>query len=60
MNLKVKTDLCDQCGTCISVCPKDALLLIENLLIDQSRCILCKNCVSVCPVAALTISEDLK
>ncbi len=45
---------CDQCGTCISVCPADALMLTENaLLIDHEACTECLLCVNICPIAAL-------
>lgn len=53
MSLNIDNIKCDQCGTCISVCPTDALSLVDTILIDSKRCIMCKNCVCVCPVGAL-------
>lgn len=51
-------ELCDFCGTCVSVCPHDSIDLSENdLLIDES-CTLCKNCVYVCPVRALGVDDE--
>ncbi len=50
----VQNTLCDQCGTCIAVCPEDALMLNEHaLIIDHDKCTECLLCVNICPVAAL-------
>ena len=46
--------LCDFCGTCVAVCPHDAIELSESdLEIDTEKCTLCLNCVHICPVRAL-------
>jgi ferredoxin len=55
--LKIDTKTCDQCGTCISVCVADALLLTDHLEVDPTRCTLCGTCVKVCPFAALSINK---
>ena len=57
MPLEISTDLCDRCGTCISVCPCNALLLTEQLTVDTQKCTMCGSCVRICPVAALTINK---
>lgn len=57
MSLDVDKKLCDQCGTCISVCPTDALSLMDVILVDDKKCIMCNNCVRVCPVGALLINQ---
>lgn len=53
MSLEINTGICDQCGTCISVCPSNSLMLTDVISIDHDKCTLCKNCITVCPVAAL-------
>jgi ferredoxin len=53
MSLEINKTVCDECGTCISVCPVDALELTIELRVDVTKCIVCKNCVKVCPVGAL-------
>jgi ferredoxin len=53
MSLEIDNAICDECGTCISVCPVDALELTNELRVDIAKCIVCKNCVKVCPVGAL-------
>jgi len=55
--IDVNFKLCDECATCISVCPVDAILLDDRIMVDEVRCISCGNCVSVCPMGALTIAK---
>jgi ferredoxin len=50
---------CDFCGTCVAVCPEDAIELFESdLAIIRERCTLCRNCVHICPVRALEVAND--
>ncbi|MBD3376692.1 4Fe-4S dicluster domain-containing protein [candidate division KSB1 bacterium] len=50
---------CDFCGTCVAVCPHDAIDLAEfHLTIIKDRCTLCMNCVYICPVRALEHSDE--
>jgi ferredoxin len=59
--LRVDRRHCDQCGTCISVCPTDALVLLAKLQVREDNCISCGKCVAICPFGALrlsTASED--
>jgi len=50
--------LCDACGTCISVCPVDAIELRGRILnIDAETCTECGNCITVCPVSALALFD---
>lgn len=58
---KLKYDplICDFCGTCVAVCPQDAIELQEaDFNIFEERCTLCKNCVYVCPVRALEFDDE--
>jgi ferredoxin len=45
---------CDACGTCIAVCPVDAILLDESIIINHGVCIMCGRCLEICPVGALS------
>ena len=49
---------CIGCGSCISVCPTDALTLTsaEGIVTDFSRCLLCGDCAGVCPTKAIEMS----
>ena len=52
--ISAKQDLCDFCGTCVSVCPQDAIELFEaRLVIIKDRCTNCLNCVKACPLRVL-------
>jgi len=58
--IRVDTGLCDLCGTCISVCPHDAICLRDAVTVDKNRCVTCLVCVRVCPVGALSRSVESK
>jgi Fe-S-cluster-containing hydrogenase component 2 len=53
MDIEVNFTLCDECATCISVCPADAIVLDGRIAIDKDKCISCGNCMTVCPMGAL-------
>jgi len=47
----IDNERCDFCGTCVAVCPADAIELKEStILINSEKCTLCLNCVNVCPL----------
>lgn len=48
---------CAYCGGCVSVCPVEALTLVETRLEVSEACIECGDCTSACPVGALSIGE---
>lgn len=57
-------DNCFYCGTCVNVCPRNALELIDSgsVEIDGDRCMeyICRRmrcglCAKVCPVGAIKI-----
>ncbi len=50
--------LCDFCGTCVGVCPQDAIELAEADFNITESCTFCKNCVHVCPVRALEFVDE--
>ena len=53
----IDQQLCDLCGTCIGVCPVDAIIIEKHKITVRSDiCTGCSACVHVCPVDAL--SED--
>jgi Fe-S-cluster-containing hydrogenase component 2 len=57
----LKENRCDFCGTCVSVCPVDAIVLYEaKLEIVTEKCIGCKNCVTICPIDALEWNDAPK
>ena len=58
--VKISQKLCDQCGTCVSLCPPDAFRLSsDSLAVIDSICDSCGICVPICPVAALSMGLAL-
>jgi NAD-dependent dihydropyrimidine dehydrogenase PreA subunit len=50
---------CKGCGSCVDVCPVQAISLIEGIaVIDNKKCIECESCVSVCPVGAISFNKS--
>ena len=49
-------DECVDCGSCISVCPKEVFSFDKDwvLQVESRRCILCGRCIIACPHQALT------
>lgn len=54
---------CDGCGTCVAVCPTQALVLDaraleSSLRVDYGACISCMECVSACQLKAWSASGE--
>jgi ferredoxin len=49
---------CGYCGACVSVCPKDALDLVETYIEVGDKCNDCGICTRVCPMGALELVEN--
>jgi len=50
----VITDDCIECGSCVEVCPEDAISEGEGkFVIDQEKCIECASCLDECPTEAI-------
>ncbi len=55
----VEENKCDFCGTCVAVCPVDAIELFEAQIdILHDRCIDCDICVWICPIEVLHKVEN--
>jgi uncharacterized protein (DUF362 family)/NAD-dependent dihydropyrimidine dehydrogenase PreA subunit len=52
---------CTACGTCVSMCPQQAITLVADdrgrklAVVDDERCIRCYCCQEVCPEAAIDL-----
>lgn len=52
---KVNPDICTGCGTCIDVCPMEAIILKDGkAYILEDKCANCRVCESECPVEAIS------
>ena len=50
---------CVKCGTCIKVCPANAIKIEDNIfIIDLKRCIFCGNCAFYCSKEAIRMSSE--
>ena len=55
----IKENLCDFCGTCVSVGPVAKIELFEaKIEIDNEKCIDCNLCVKVCPLDVLEVKDE--
>ncbi len=57
--IKITPDKCDYCGTCVGVCPEDAIELTDSTIdIDEALCTNCSKCVWVCPIDVLIFDKN--
>ncbi len=54
----IDRELCGSCGSCVALCPQNALFLVNAYLhIDTAKCTACGRCVCACPMQALSILQ---
>lgn len=52
---KVNLALCTGCGSCVDVCPVEAISLVDGkAVINSSICANCRVCENECPVGAIS------
>ena len=54
-------EACVHCGTCIAICPSDALSLdpeTREVVFDKERCAACGLCTRVCPMRAMHVELE--
>lgn len=59
-DIKVLTDKCTGCGTCVDACPFGAITLENDIAVIGDKCTYCGACVEVCPVEAIVLTKDEK
>ena len=56
---QVDHDLCTACGTCVDVCPFNALFMEnEGSVLDWGKCMGCGVCAGQCPAEAISLVRD--
>jgi Fe-S-cluster-containing hydrogenase component 2 len=51
---QVAADKCIGCRKCLSVCPQNAISLVDGVaVIDKQKCIGCARCLRACPASAI-------
>lgn len=48
---------CTACGSCVEVCPVEAITLEEVAVINPDLCIDCGVCVDECPEGAISLGD---
>jgi ferredoxin len=61
--IEVDVDECFSCGTCVSLCPVEAILIDKDgsVVFDREKCVgsTCSACVDACPVRAIKSVKQL-
>lgn len=54
---RVDTKPCVSCGTCVLVCPREAISVYRGCwaVVDTERCIGCNKCGKACPAGCITM-----
>jgi len=58
-----QSEVCIQCGACVSFCPTEALYMDRNSMevsFDNSKCVVCGMCLDCCPTRAIKLHFDIK
>ncbi len=53
---KVDDAACEQCETCVEMCPMEAISMADAAVIDENRCIGCGVCATHCPPEAIAMN----
>jgi len=58
MAAKINVETCTGCGTCVDICPVEAITIEKDkAVIDDDSCVDCGTCVDECPVEAITMDD---
>jgi len=56
MAVKIDVETCTGCGSCVDICPVEALTLEnDKAKVDEDTCVDCGTCVDECPVEAISL-----
>ena len=59
--VELQRDLCNNCKTCMKVCPSNALKKRKGggVILDAGKCFGCKNCLQECTIGAIFWDEEM-
>lgn len=53
--IKIDQEKCNGCGSCVDVCPCDALSVTDGKCkVDNDACTECEACIGECPTQAIS------
>lgn len=54
---RIDVDKCDGCGTCVEVCPSEAISMTGDgkAEVNEEECVECESCVDECPNDAISM-----
>ena len=56
MAVKIDVETCTGCGSCVDICPVEAITLEnDKAKVDEDTCVDCGTCVDECPVEAIAL-----
>ena len=57
--IKIEGKLCVACGTCVSVCPRNALYIQQgvHVVVTMQLCVGCGLCSKVCPADIMKVQD---
>ena len=55
MAVKVDKNKCDGCGTCVEICPVNAIKIKKEKAVISDECVECGQCVEQCPNKAISL-----
>ena len=55
MAVKIDAGKCDACGSCVEVCPVEAITVKDKAVVNEDECIDCGTCVDECPNDAIEL-----
>ncbi len=57
--IEIIENKCDFCGTCVGICPEDAIEVKEaEIKIIEDLCTNCAKCVWICPFEVLKFNKE--
>ena len=66
--LELRIDRCKGCELCVSVCPKNIVLMAKDrinkkgyhpaVITDDEKCIACALCATICPDAVIKVEKE--
>jgi len=59
VEIKIDTEKCNGCGTCVDICPVDVFEIKDekSVVVNLDECLVCRACEVQCPDNAIEIIE---